>query len=93
MTSFETENHRVPARCEEKGERMKLREAIQKLQEFEKEVGDAEIVSLTEVDGRFCIEYGRVFDIIQLPDENDQLEAPVIAFMEPVEDSHLKIIK
>jgi len=64
---------------------MKLREAIQKLQEFEKEVGDAEIVSLTEVDGRFCIEHGRVFDIIQLPDENDQLEAPVIAFMEPVE--------
>lgn len=72
---------------------MKLREAIQKLQEFEKEVGDTEIASLTVVDGRFCIERERVADIIQLPDENDQLEASIIAFMESVEGSHLKIIK
>jgi hypothetical protein len=74
---------------------MKISQAIKYLQKVKKDEGDLEIVCMTEVDGAFCIEHGRVFDVIQLPGEDDELEGPIVAFMEPVEenDGHYKEMK
>lgn len=80
---------------------MKISEAIKILQEFEKKVGgDVPIVSVTDVDERFCIEFERTFDLIELPDENESMDNSqlVCAFMEPsnpdrVEYPDLRVIK
>lgn len=65
---------------------MKISEAIQKLIVINNEIGDADIVKVVEDEDFFRIEYGCIFDIIQIPDENDKLGPPVVSFMEPIED-------
>lgn len=64
---------------------MKLSETISKLTEIFNQDGDMEVIRMTEVDGRFFVEYGCIFDVIQVPDENDNLGLPVVCFMEPIE--------
>ena len=68
---------------------MKLSEAIKRLQEFEKEAGgDIPVVSMVDVDGAFCIEHDRIFDLIEIPDDDENLDNPqlVCAFMESEEN-------
>lgn len=46
---------------------MTINQAIKKLQEFAGEGhGEVELCSLTEVDESFRVEFGRVFDLIEL---------------------------
>lgn len=65
---------------------MTINEAIQKLSELEKEVGgDVEIISMQEVDGRFFMEWGRIFDLIEVPDEDGNEITLVCALMDDPE--------
>lgn len=58
---------------------MKISEVKAVLERALKEVGDVEFIVNTEVDGQFCLEFGRDVDIIQVPvnDDNTQLETVV----------------
>lgn len=69
---------------------MTIGEAIQKLQEFETQVGpNVPIISLTEVDDRFAIDWDRSFDLIELPDANNNMDNPtlVCALMDEPDDA------
>ena len=76
---------------------MKISQAIEMLKMAQDQVGDVDVMSLTEVDGHFCCEFERTFEIIQIPDEAEN-EITVVAFMEPPEEEKsgkptLKIVK
>ena len=75
---------------------MKASEAAAKLMHLIDELGqDVDLVCLTDVDGRFAIDYNRDFDIIELPDENGNLDnaIPVIAFMESPDPDQMEYPK
>ena len=76
---------------------MKISQAIEILKHAQEHVGDVPVISLTEVDGQFCCEFERMFEIIQIPDEAEN-EITVVAFMDPPEEEKsgkptLKIVK
>lgn len=84
--------------------KLTVREAILELQTILRDVGDLEVCSMTEVDGRFCIERGRNFDVIEVPEDEvgaEQFSGPICVFWdvegcqhdEPSRASYLKILK
>lgn len=78
---------------------MRISEAIASLSQLKEEHGDLELVSLSDADGGFMIEFGRVFEMIELPDNDDPNAknwTSVIAFLEPSESAgapHLTLIQ
>ena len=66
---------------------MKISEARKKLEEFEKEVGDVELICMTAVDGEFFTEFGRALDIVTIPDENGKEEGPYVGLLNFDDDS------
>ncbi len=78
------------------GLRMKISEAIVKLTQYQKEVGDVEFVVLTDLDGGFVVEHGRNCEIVELPNEDETGFETVVAFLEPmeeIEDRKLKAVE
>jgi len=77
-------------------EKMKISEAIKRLTEFQKEVGDVDLVMVTDVDGAFIVE-DRLLEIVEIPTETGAMEA-VAAFIDPdvlngSDNSQLRIVK
>lgn len=75
---------------------MRVSEVIAELRDVLAEAGDIEVVMVSDVDGRFVIEEGRVLDVIQLPDEAGTLENAklVCAFLEPPErEEGLRLVR
>lgn len=68
---------------------MIISEAIQMLQHYLAMHGDLEIVGVVEVDGQFAIDEGRIFDVIGLPEANE--ERKVCAFITPIEEDDIEL--
>jgi len=72
---------------------MNVRQAIKELQLIERAVGgDVELISMTDVDGRFCIDTGRVFDLIEIPPPGEDVTPGqkltlVCAYMDPIDEN------
>lgn len=73
---------------------MKITDAIAQLSEILAQTGDVELVSFCEIGDKFCIEYGRVFEVISPDDDGTWL----CAYMEAICDHDdgrpkLKLVK
>lgn len=63
---------------------MNITEAIQQLEKIKTEVGDIELVTIEDTAGEgFIIEYNKIFDIIELPDETETVFTKVVTLLAP----------
>ena len=72
---------------------MKLTEAIKTMQMQLAEHGDLEIVSITDIDGGFIVDMGRVFEVIEMPNDDETEMIKVSAFVEPTEEETVPAFK
>jgi hypothetical protein len=61
---------------------MKISEALVKLQEILDKNGDLEVIAMTDADGVFIADFDLVFDVIELPSEDETSFETVCALLE-----------
>lgn len=66
---------------------MKLSEAIKSLQMQLAEHGDLDVVSVTDIDTGFVVDMDRIFEVIELPNDDETGFVTVSAFVEPIEEN------
>ena len=72
---------------------MKISDAIVQLQQIQAELGDLELVTVTDIDGTFMIEEGKIIDVIEIPDDDETTMYPVCAIMEPLDEDGLPTLR
>lgn len=60
---------------------MKISEAIEQLKAFKDQVGDVELVVVTDVDGQYIVE-NRDLDVVEILNEDETEMQTVVAFLE-----------